>query len=164
MEICASVDGFLLHELAQGTSVTFGSRIACVVDAIDPDGSAPAQQTKAPLEALRVSSGAGSTAAPGGPTGGRQPKLSRAAAKLAEQFGLTSADFAVDLVSTADVRSKIGGGRTPAQRPAVRGGAASLTAEALSNVGPGERISPRKSEEISLLQSGPANTTQSTFG
>ena len=39
MEICASVDGFLLHELAQGTSVTFGSRIACVVDAIDPDGS-----------------------------------------------------------------------------------------------------------------------------
>ena len=64
MEICASVDGFLLHELAQGTSVTFGSRIACVVDAIDPDGSLPAQQTKAPLEALRVSPGAGSAAAP----------------------------------------------------------------------------------------------------
>jgi pyruvate/2-oxoglutarate dehydrogenase complex dihydrolipoamide acyltransferase (E2) component len=166
MEICASVDGFLLHELAQGTSVTFGSRIACVVDAIDPDGSLPAQQTKAPLEALRVSPSAGSAAAPApaAPAGGRQPKLSRAAAKLAEQFGLTSADFAVDLVSTADVRSKIGAGRTPAQRPPLRGGAASLTVEALSNVGRAERISPRKSEEISLLQNGPGNTTQSTLG
>ena len=164
MEICASVDGFLLHELAQGTSVTFGSRIACVVDAIDPDGSFPAQQTKAPPEAARVSPSAGSAAAPAPPAGGRQPKLSRAAAKLAEQFGLTSADFAVDLVSTADVRSKIGAGRTPAQRSPLRGGAASMTVEALSNVGRAERISPRKSEEISLLQNGPGNTTQSTLG
>jgi len=39
-----------------------------------------------------------------------------------------------------------------------------LTVEALSNVGLAERISPRKSEEISLLQTGAGNTTQSTLG
>ena len=63
MEVCASVDGFVLHELTKGTSVTFGSRIAYVVDAIDAHGSAPPlpagalQQAKAPLEAARISSG-----------------------------------------------------------------------------------------------------------
>ena len=57
MEVCASVDGFVLHELTKGTSVTFGSRIAYVVDAIDAHRSAPplpagaSQQAKAPLEA-----------------------------------------------------------------------------------------------------------------
>ena len=39
-----------------------------------------------------------------------------------------------------------------------------MTLEALSNVGLAERISPRKSEEISLLQAGAGNTTQSTLG
>jgi hypothetical protein len=39
-----------------------------------------------------------------------------------------------------------------------------LTVEALSNVGLAERISPRKSEEISLLQTGAGNTAQSTLG
>ena len=53
MEICASVDGFLLHELTKGTSVTFGSRIAYVVDAVDAHGMSPlpaatSQQAKAP--------------------------------------------------------------------------------------------------------------------
>lgn len=174
MEVCASVDGFVLHELTKGTSVTFGSRIAYVVDAIDAHGSAPPlpagalQQAKAPLEAARISSGdkpsVGTAAASTPPAGGRQPKLSRAAAKLADQFGLTSADFVVDLVSTADVRKKIGAGRTSAQTPPGRREAAPLTVEALSNVGLAERISPRKSEEISLLQTGAGNTAQSTLG
>ena len=171
MEVCASVDGFVLHELTKGTSVTFGSRIAYVVDAIDAHRSAPplpagaSQQAKAPLEAALISSGdkisVGSATASTSPAGGRQPKLSRAAAKLADQFGLTGADFMVDLVSTADVRKKISAGRTSVQTPPGRREAAPLTVEALSNVGLAERISPRKSEEISLLQAGAGNTTQS---
>src|SRR5271156_4584717 len=74
MEVCASVDGFVLHELTKGTSVTFGSRIAYVVDAIDAHGSAPplpagaSQQAKAPLKAARA-------AASTPPAGGRQPKI-----------------------------------------------------------------------------------------
>ena len=90
--------------------------------------------------------------------------MSRAAAKLAEQFGLTKADFTVELVSTADVRKKVGVGRTSAQKPQGRREAAPLAAEALSDVGLAERVSPRKSEEISLLQNGAGNTTQSTLG
>lgn len=174
MEVCASVDGFVLHELTTGTSVTFGSRIAYVVDAIDAHGSAPpspagaSQQAKAALEAARISSAdkpsVGTAAASTSPAGGRQPKLSRAAAKLADQFGLTGADFRVDLVSSADVRKKIGAGRTSAHTPPGRREAAPLTVEALSNVGGAERISPRKGEEISLLQAGAGNTTQSTLG
>ena len=46
MEICATVDGFVLHELTEGTTVTFGSRIACVVDAIGADGSLPPLSTE----------------------------------------------------------------------------------------------------------------------
>ena len=175
MEVSASVDGFLVHELTTGTTVIFGSRIAVVVDAIGADGSAPPlpaatlQQTaKAPLEAAQASSGdglgVGLAAAPAAPASGRQPKMSRAAAKLAEQFGLTKADFTVELVSTADVRKKVGAGRTSAQNPQGRREAAPLAAEALSGVGLAERVSPRKSEEISLLQNGAGNTTQSTLG
>ena len=128
--------------------------------------AATSQQAKAPSEAARVSIGdkvsVGLASVPS--AGGRPPKLSRAAAKLAEQFGLTNADFMVDLVSTADVRRKIDGGRTSAQKPPLRREAAPLTAEALSKLGPAERISPRKSEEISRLRNGPGNTTQSTLG
>ena len=77
---------------------------------------------------------------------------------------MTNADFAADLVSAADVRKKIDGRRTPAQKSPARREAAPSTAEAFANVEPGERISPRKSEEINLLQSGAGNTTQSTLG
>jgi pyruvate/2-oxoglutarate dehydrogenase complex dihydrolipoamide acyltransferase (E2) component len=174
MEVSASVDGFLVHELTTGTTVIFGSRIAVVVDAIGADGSAPPlpaatlqRAAKAPLEAAQASSGDGlgvGLAAPAPPASGRQPKMSRAAAKLAEQFGLTKADFTVELVSTADVRKKIGAGRTSAQKPQGRREAAPLAAEALSGVGLAERVSPRKSEEINLLQNGAGNTTQSTLG
>src|SRR5271163_593735 len=45
MEICASVDGFVLHGLTKGASVAFGSRIAFVVDAIDAEGSLPTSST-----------------------------------------------------------------------------------------------------------------------
>jgi pyruvate/2-oxoglutarate dehydrogenase complex dihydrolipoamide acyltransferase (E2) component len=168
MEICASIDGFLVHELTKGMSVIFGSRIACVVDAID--GSAPPsptvtpQQAKTPPEAARASIGAGPEAALTRSGSGKQPQLSRAAAKLAEEFGLTGADFMVDLVSSADVRKRIDARRPSAQKPPIPGEAASPAAAALSNVLPGEKISPRKSEEIGLLQNGPANTTQSMLG
>ncbi|MGB3583832.1 MAG: biotin/lipoyl-containing protein [Roseiarcus sp.] len=84
MEVCASVDGFVLHELTKGTSVTFGSRIAYVVDAIDAHRSAPplpagaSQQAKAPLEAALSSAGdkisVGSATASTPPAGGGQPK------------------------------------------------------------------------------------------
>jgi pyruvate/2-oxoglutarate dehydrogenase complex dihydrolipoamide acyltransferase (E2) component len=174
MEVSASVDGFLVHELTTGTTVIFGSRIAAAADAIGADGSAPPlpaatlqRAAKAPLEAAQASSGDGlgvGLAAPAPPASGRQPKMSRAAAKLAEQFGLTKADFTVELVSTADVRKKIGAGRTSAQKPQGRREAAPLAAEALSGVGLAERVSPRKSEEINLLQNGAGNTTQSTLG
>jgi pyruvate/2-oxoglutarate dehydrogenase complex dihydrolipoamide acyltransferase (E2) component len=187
MEICASADGFVLHALAKGTTVAFGSRIAYVVDAIGADEALPSLSTQtferadasssvvaaATLEVstsgepTRASLGdkpsAGSADLPAAPSVRRQPRLSRAAAKLAEQFGLTSADFSVDLVSTADVRRKSEAGRAPAQR-SVDQREAPLPAGALSNVGSEERISPRKSEEISLLQSGAGNTTQSTLG
>src|SRR5271166_3312175 len=168
MEICASVDGFVLHGLTKGASVTFGSRIACVVDAIDAGGSLPTSSTGTLQRANASSSGLveatleAKADASTSPAGGRQPKFSRAAAKLADQFGLTGADFKLDLVSTADVREKIDAGRTQAQRPTGRRAAAPLMAEALSGSGLAERISPRKSEEINLLQNGAGNTTQST--
>src|SRR5271155_5074156 len=57
MEICASVDGFVLHELTKGASVTFGSRIARVVDAIDVEGSFPPSST-ATLQRANASSSA----------------------------------------------------------------------------------------------------------
>jgi pyruvate/2-oxoglutarate dehydrogenase complex dihydrolipoamide acyltransferase (E2) component len=188
MEICASVDGFVLHGLTKGASVTFGSRIACVVDAIDAERSLPTSSTgtlqptnasssalveatleaKVPPAPTRASSGdkfsVGLAYASTSPGGGSQPKFSRAAAKLADQFGLTGADFKLDLVSTADVREKIDAGRTPGQRPPGRRAAAPLMAEALSGSGLAERILPRKSEEINLLQNGAGNTTQSTLG
>jgi pyruvate/2-oxoglutarate dehydrogenase complex dihydrolipoamide acyltransferase (E2) component len=188
MEICASVDGFVLHDLTEGATVTFGARIARVVDAIDAEGSLPLSSTgvmeranasssavaeatsatKAPPASARPSSGdnfsVGLADATTSLAGGRQPKFSRAAAKLADQFGLTSADFRLDLVSTADVREKIDASRTRSQRPSGRREAAPLMAEALSDSGFAERISPRKSEEISLLQNGAGNTTQSTLG
>jgi pyruvate/2-oxoglutarate dehydrogenase complex dihydrolipoamide acyltransferase (E2) component len=188
MEICSSVDGFVLHELAKGTTVTFGSRIAYVVDAIGADGSLPPLSTEtfqrvnassstvaaATLEAgaapepVRASldnkSGDSSPDVPAPAATPRQPRLSRAAAKLANQFGLTGADFTVDLVSAADVRKKVDADRGLAQRPAARRQPVLQVAEALSNVRSGERISPRKSEEINLLQSGAGNTTQSTLG
>jgi pyruvate/2-oxoglutarate dehydrogenase complex dihydrolipoamide acyltransferase (E2) component len=189
MEICSSVDGFVLHELAKGTTVTFGSRIAYVVDAIGADGSLPPLSTEtfqranassstvaaattseagAQAEPVRASlddrSGPSSPDVPAPTTAPRQPRLSRAAAKLANQFGLTSADFTVDLVSAADVSKKVDAGRALAQRPAARREPVPQVAEAHSNVRSGERISPRKSEEINLLQSGAGNTTQSTLG
>jgi pyruvate/2-oxoglutarate dehydrogenase complex dihydrolipoamide acyltransferase (E2) component len=175
MEICATVDGFVLHELTKGATVIFGSRIACVVDAIGADLSLPPLSTEATQrvdaatsEAKALSEPAmalaGVADAPARAAGASQSRLSRAAAKLADQFGLTSADFAADLVSAADVRKKIDGRRTPAQKSLARREAAPSTAEAFANVEPGERISPRKSEEINLLQAGAGNTTQSTLG
>ena len=53
--------------------------------------------------------------------------------------------------------------RTSAQRASGRREAGADGRGSLQ-LGPGERISPRKSEEISLLQSGAGNTTQSTLG
>ncbi len=188
MEISVPVDGFVLHELSMGETVTFGSRIAYVVDAIDAEVSLPlsssatreranasssvvagaALEAKALQPTARRSSdnkpGVNIVDAPASASSGRQPKFSRAAAKLAEQHGLTGADFKLDLVSTADVRKKIDTGRTPAHRPSGRREPAPLMAEALSDAGLAERISPRKSEEISLLQNGAGNTTQSTLG
>jgi pyruvate dehydrogenase E2 component (dihydrolipoamide acetyltransferase) len=187
MEICASADGFVLHALAKGTTVTFGSRIAYVVDAIGADPLPPPSteraeraetfssvvavataEASAPPEPLRAllgnKAGASLADVPTPGAAGRQPRLSQAAAKLAERFGLTSADFSVDLVSAAEVRRKIDAGRAPAQGPPAQREAAPRMAKALFDVGSGERISPRKSEEINLLQSGAGNTAQSTLG
>ena len=174
MEVSASVDGFLVHELTTGTTVIFGSRIAVVVDAIGADGSPPPlpaatlqQRRRRRWKRRKLRPEMGWVSAwlrPGGPCERKAAENVSGRGEASEQFGLTKADFTVELVSTADVRKKVGAGRTSAQNPQGRREAAPLAAEALSGVGLAERVSPRKSEEISLLQNGAGNTTQSTLG
>jgi pyruvate/2-oxoglutarate dehydrogenase complex dihydrolipoamide acyltransferase (E2) component len=139
-EICAPIDGILVHRLTKGEIVPFGVAIAEIRDA--PGGSEPAP-------ADRGNGADRAAVAPTPAAGQRQPpRLSRAAAALAAQHGIAATAFASDFVTAAQVRRHLG-----SAAPAPTTPAAEL-----------EPVAARKREEIRALSQGAGASMLSIVG
>jgi pyruvate/2-oxoglutarate dehydrogenase complex dihydrolipoamide acyltransferase (E2) component len=149
-EIYAATAGVLVHSLKVGDTIALGGAIARIV----PEG--------ADAPALSVSPASAGPAAP--PTGARRitPRLSREAAALAAQHGLSASDFDRDLVTTADVRQRVG---LASPMPASVAEPALPPTAPMATLPPGaEPVTSHKQAEINLLSGGAGASMLSVVG
>jgi pyruvate/2-oxoglutarate dehydrogenase complex dihydrolipoamide acyltransferase (E2) component len=162
-EVVAPEAGILTHELAVGHVVAFGVPIA----RITPDAvlAAPAPRAAvAPPAPIAAPPSVPVAVIPAPPEGGAR-HVSRAAAALMAELGLTSAAFAADFITARDVRAAAG------LAPARPAGPAPVGAEQVGakQVGakqakPGQAVSARKRAEIDVLSAGAGATMLSVLG
>jgi pyruvate/2-oxoglutarate dehydrogenase complex dihydrolipoamide acyltransferase (E2) component len=148
-EIHAAANGLLVHSLKVGDTIALGGAIARIV----PEGAETLVPSPSPASAPQAAPRAG---------GARQvtPRLSREAAALAAQHGLSAADFDRDLVTTADVRRRISTAATSNTEPVPP-----LTAPIEDLRPPGaELVASHKQAEINLLSRGAGASMLSVVG
>jgi pyruvate/2-oxoglutarate dehydrogenase complex dihydrolipoamide acyltransferase (E2) component len=159
-EIYAPVQGILFHSLKVGDTVKLGLAIAHVTQETTPRESKPT--TIKHIEAPNQTLSNATFADPSSQThvGAR---LSRDAAALAAQHGLTAADFAAEFITSADVRRHLSPGASPAStaapiqvahiKPAVGGPAREV-----------RELPPHKRQELKSLGRGAGGSMLSVVG
>jgi pyruvate/2-oxoglutarate dehydrogenase complex dihydrolipoamide acyltransferase (E2) component len=185
-EVVAPEAGILTHELAVGHVVAFGVPIAritpdAVLAAPAPRAAVapPAPVAAPPSVPVAVIPAPPKDVIPAPPEGGAR-HVSRAAAALMAELGLTSAAFAADFITARDVRAAAGLAPARPAGPAPVGaeqvgaeqvGAEQVGAEQVGakQVGakqakPGQAVSARKRAEIDVLSAGAGATMLSVLG
>ncbi len=146
-DVVAPQDGIVIHNLAVGQAVGFGVAIARIVSP-DTPAAAPAIVADADPRAPPVR--AGDRLA--------EPHVSRAAAILLAEYGLSGADIEADFVTARAVRAAAGG-RAASDAKAPVDSACSPAPSAV-----GQPVGTRKLAEIDALRDGAGGTMLSVLG